>query len=71
MSLSDKQMFCKNCKHWGLPAWSERSMAEQERLRDQRECNVPNPMFLSFGEGIVMEGVATKPDFGCVQFERR
>lgn len=61
--------FCKDCKHWGDLAWIDEAMARDERKMDQRECKVPNPLFLAFGEGVEMEGVATKPTFGCVQFE--
>lgn len=64
-------MYCKDCKHWGDEVWTQEAMKRDQRLAEQRECMVPNPLFLSFGEGIVMEGVATKPHFGCVQFEHR
>jgi hypothetical protein len=52
-------------------SWTADAAARNPQKADQRDCNVPNPLFLAFGEGVEMDGIAAKPNFGCVQFEAK
>jgi hypothetical protein len=64
-------MRCSDCKFWGDEdtEWLSHAFKNNPKLKDMRECQHPEPMWASFGEGVQMEGITTKPDFGCVQFK--
>jgi hypothetical protein len=61
-------MKCETCKWWGDLSWEEEFL-KRRGFPPMRDCDHPDPHFLPYGEGILQEGICTRPDFGCIQHE--